>query len=1051
MSIASQLSVCCSLVALSAIIPAVVASGGMAAALAAGAVPLAASLVSGIAASKIEKLGSAVVEAYGERSQGKRIDPNHDLPRALRQAQLAALISMLEDWLLLPAEGEFSSLSAYAGLVLPWANRQMKAALRDHSGDAPWLTEALNAAIAEMARTAQADGIVDTRRAAELAMANELDAAGLEMPAGVETLFRSESGWFPRFVAAGSAKIKHQPAVRAIWMAIRTAAIEGHASNAATLAAETLDRLGALEDRIFGAPPILLVMPRIAAPDGVERFLYRAGVTPFVGRSREMDKLLEFVDDEQPVSWQVLTGEGGIGKSRLALELCKHLSGAWSVGFAPREGNAALSASAFAGWRPNRPCLIVIDYAVANVALVRAVLTSLLGIRNQLRQKVRVLLIERSDDVHFQRTTFGGLQFRSEISELRWEPQALHLQRQLPEEIWEISRPFLGSHYIFRRRFLALHRRLDPRQRTLTALILADALSRHGRADFSSLETLMDALLEHERSYWQGSSIRSTVEEPLLALATMIGGYVPSRHAGLVPDGLRDRLGDEEGLAGYQALTHYSPPLMDQHEGVGPLQPDLVGEYFVLSAIIGEPSFNNSRTNQWLIAAAWQHSSEMAEFLTRCRADFPNHPCLPILCPLIAGTVESYIQAAVQAGHAKYSRDPRRRFVESMRFLNTIADDDAVRAKSEMVAWASLSDDLIPEAEFDDYLAQLDVEAAESSELRANWGETVYGRVFAFGETDPKQAYKYLQLLEKAASERPQDREVLTEIWTSAAADFIGMSGKLTPGAVVLLAERLATCAVENDQNETIAENFGRGVANLVASVGGKRPEIALEWFNRIEPYSRAANSPALVEEWTGCAYNLLYHRLLQDRGDCRELLMRIGGALAVAMTPDMIETWGMAIVRYMKDCPSDETDEILGLLESLRHMLPSDEACRAARDRAFSMAAIGYTLKVLSWGNLEPAVKTYGNARAVWRGAAENEDILEGWARVVLSLSSVFERLGDLSDGLEPAGLGDDREYLRRYFHLDDIEARQTNVFAYLSYKARRFFEKRRRRLVFS
>src|SRR5262249_445825 len=66
------------------------------------------------------------------------------------------------------------------------------------------------------------------------------------------------------------------------------------------------------------------------------RFIYGARVLDFVGRDAEIDKLSEFLDGpEQPFRWMVLHGSGGVGKSRLALELCLAIRSEWQA-FCPK-------------------------------------------------------------------------------------------------------------------------------------------------------------------------------------------------------------------------------------------------------------------------------------------------------------------------------------------------------------------------------------------------------------------------------------------------------------------------------------------------------------------------------------------------------------------------------------------------------------------------------------------------------------------------------------------------------------------------------------------
>jgi pimeloyl-ACP methyl ester carboxylesterase len=90
------------------------------------------------------------------------------------------------------------------------------------------------------------------------------------------------------------------------------------------------------------------------------RFIYAARVLPFIGRDAEIEQLGDFLSSpEQPFRWMVLYGSGGVGKSRLALELCLACRNDWHAGFLPQKGDEP----DWGRWQPLMPTLIVVDYA----------------------------------------------------------------------------------------------------------------------------------------------------------------------------------------------------------------------------------------------------------------------------------------------------------------------------------------------------------------------------------------------------------------------------------------------------------------------------------------------------------------------------------------------------------------------------------------------------------------------------------------------------------------------------------------------------------------
>lgn len=58
---------------------------------------------------------------------------------------------------------------------------------------------------------------------------------------------------------------------------------------------------------------------------GSDRFSYKSGIVGFYGRKKEIQQLEIFLNDQRrQVQWWAITGEGGTGKSRLALELRRY-------------------------------------------------------------------------------------------------------------------------------------------------------------------------------------------------------------------------------------------------------------------------------------------------------------------------------------------------------------------------------------------------------------------------------------------------------------------------------------------------------------------------------------------------------------------------------------------------------------------------------------------------------------------------------------------------------------------------------------------------------
>ncbi|GAA0927685.1 MULTISPECIES: S1 family peptidase [Streptomyces violaceusniger group] len=124
----------------------------------------------------------------------------------------------------------------------------------------------------------------------------------------------------------------------------------------------------------------------------------RAEVVPFSGMHYEIDQLLAWCVSGQPADVAVVTGPGGVGKTRLAAELMRRLAHrgtqSWTTGFLV-DSRAHEPSSPYRMLTANtRPLLLAIDYAETRIGQVEQVLDALGNARHT--ERVRVLLLARS-------------------------------------------------------------------------------------------------------------------------------------------------------------------------------------------------------------------------------------------------------------------------------------------------------------------------------------------------------------------------------------------------------------------------------------------------------------------------------------------------------------------------------------------------------------------------------------------------------------------------------------------------------------------------------
>jgi hypothetical protein len=151
-------------------------------------------------------------------------------------------------------------------------------------------------------------------------------------------------------------------------------------------------------------PPLRIDRPRPLTRERIDLLLrpHNAFIR-LIGRASELGQLDAFCDAPAAFRWKVLTGHGGVGKTRLALELAKGREhSGWRAGFLPGESlKSWVSRDRFGTWAPLADTLLIIDYA-ANKTEHLETLLERCGRWADERPgavRLRLLLLEREADL----------------------------------------------------------------------------------------------------------------------------------------------------------------------------------------------------------------------------------------------------------------------------------------------------------------------------------------------------------------------------------------------------------------------------------------------------------------------------------------------------------------------------------------------------------------------------------------------------------------------------------------------------------------------------
>ena len=298
---------------------------------------------------------------------------------------------------------------------------------------------------------------------------------------------------------------------------------------------------------------------------------------PFYGRERELEELLAWCRSADRFALRFYKGPGGMGKTRLARELCKRLQAepeqGWRVGFLDREAVHNPHADWPSLLASPAPSLIVVDYAESQRGVLGILLEQVRA--NYLRSAapIRVVLLARSDAVWWPE-----LRARSQFAVLPGQATALApvqlnradafrhaaeaFAKTLGRDAVPSAPPALMEHNYFDR-VLMIH---------MLALLTVQ------RRDYQAQEEtdLLDGILSLEKVFWRRSM-------PALLSATA-----------------------KEALARRCAELYLGA---DQH--LEPLRPDILGEHLVEGTLLTEPV--NASLREELIRLAFDTAEARPE------------------------------------------------------------------------------------------------------------------------------------------------------------------------------------------------------------------------------------------------------------------------------------------------------------------------------------------------------------------------------------------------------------------------------------------------------
>lgn len=387
-----------------------------------------------------------------------------------------------------------------------------------------------------------------------------------------------------------------------------------------------------------------------------------AQAIPFFGRRIELQELEDWVSDEGQGSVVLVTGAGGTGKTRLAIELSNRLSEAtkWASAALKPDGGASVVAAIIAS---GKPTLIVVDYAESRVDADVIPLFEALAHHNGV-PAIRVLLLARSyRDWWGPRGRLWRIPEARSLLSAAPDPIELGPLGRSPEDMFSWT---LG-HFAAGWGVPVPSTQLGPTSDSTPVLVLQSAalVAVLRAADGRSAEILtpdmrvVDELLGHEARHWSSSAASAGLEmaspgldDVTLRRSVALLGLVGARDADEAGETLRrlPALADAPTLTIERTVRWmfglYPVPGSDS---LGALQPDLLLEYLVTSELAG------SRGLDTLVGDLVEHQAAHAfDVLMRALDHYPDQAGA-LLGRLLVSNASATLYLAVQR-----ARDTRR-------------------------------------------------------------------------------------------------------------------------------------------------------------------------------------------------------------------------------------------------------------------------------------------------------------------------------------------------------------------------------------------------------
>ncbi|MDM8212230.1 hypothetical protein, partial [Mediterraneibacter glycyrrhizinilyticus] len=371
--------------------------------------------------------------------------------------------------------------------------------------------------------------------------------------------------------------------------------------------------------------------------DNINAFHYRNELLKFRGRETELKMLSEFIESDEELLWIAVNGSGGAGKSKLLYYFVKEMriNPKWKSVWIHAENCEQFAR--FAEWRYPCNLLVVIDYA-GTAASDMGKWLECLERSTYHPDKMRFVFIEREGigengnvPLWYQNLKGSGKQARN-VERLGWKKHNGTPLFQLPALEHDQLEKIIEDYARTRNKVLSGEQKkwilekaeeIDRKQgnpRVLIVIFTADAVLEGREYTNWDIPHLINEIIKKYMEHWKKVTCQNdekifTALSEMLMFATAAGAWEPGDKVPELFENSSSILCSMDSADLEQLICEVNEE--KQFEGkLKPLEPDLIGEYYVLDYWTKKKYARDYLANVFCIL--WKFPLHFAQFLNRC-------------------------------------------------------------------------------------------------------------------------------------------------------------------------------------------------------------------------------------------------------------------------------------------------------------------------------------------------------------------------------------------------------------------------------------------------